>query len=75
MKTLNNSKYHHAIFLKFVDLFFTSLTKLVIEAKTSIFSTIKKINFILSYVFGIFIAVMNERFLITKVCITNKHCL
>ena len=48
MKTLNNSKYHHAIFLKFGDLFFTSLTKLVIEAKTSIFSTIKKINFILS---------------------------
>ena len=35
----------HAIFLKFWDIFFTSLTKLMFEVKTSVCFTIKEIQF------------------------------
>ena len=35
--------HRHAICLKFADMFLTSLTKLLLKAKTSIYSTIKEI--------------------------------
>ena len=44
-RTFNNVKHRHAICLKFEDMFFSSLTKFVLEAKASIYSTIKKIYF------------------------------
>ena len=40
-----NMKYRHAIRLRFGDKFLTSLAKLVLEAKTSICFTIRKIYF------------------------------
>ena len=42
MRIFNNSRYCHTIYLKFEDLFFFSLAKLVLEAKASICSTIKE---------------------------------
>ena len=42
MRTFNNVKDRHAIFLKFGDIFFTSLTKLVLEVKASVGSKIKE---------------------------------
>ena len=42
MRIFNNSRYCHTICLKFEDLFFFSLAKLVLEAKASICSTIKE---------------------------------
>ena len=42
MRIFNNAKLCHAIFFKFGDRFFTSLTMLGIEAKANICSTIKE---------------------------------
>ena len=45
MRVIYNAKHRFAIRLKFGDKFLTSQTKLVLEAKPSICSTIKKIYF------------------------------
>ena len=42
MEALNNSEHRRAICLKFGDLSLTSLIKLVLEVKASIYSTIKE---------------------------------
>ena len=43
-----NVKHRYAVRIQFGDKLLTSLTKLVVEAKASICSTIKKSTFILS---------------------------
>lgn len=56
IRRINNSKYRYVICLKFGDEFFTSITKLVLEVKASINSTVKE-NLLLYcgkfFVFGI----------------------
>ena len=47
MRLMYNAKHCHAICLKFVDKFLPSLTKLVLEAKASMCSTLKE-NLLLS---------------------------
>ena len=47
MRLMYNAKHCYAICLKFVDKFLPSLTKLVLEAKASMCSTIKE-NLLLS---------------------------
>ena len=42
MRILNNVKHRHVICLKFGDRFFNSLKMLGLEAKVSIYSTIKE---------------------------------
>ena len=42
MRVIYNAKHRYAIRLKFGDKFLTSLTKLVLEVKASIRSTIKE---------------------------------
>ena len=42
MKVIYNAKYRHAIRLKFRYKFLTSLIKLVLKAKASIYSTVKE---------------------------------
>ena len=42
MKTFNNEKHRQVIHLKFRGTFFTSFTKLLLEVKTSVCSTIKE---------------------------------
>ena len=45
MRTFNNMKHSQAIYLKLGYMFFTSLTKVVREAKVSICSAIKDLSF------------------------------
>ena len=58
MRVIYNVKHRYAIRLKFGGKFLTFLTKLVLEAKTSICSTIRKIYFIVSQVFLAFVVIV-----------------
>ena len=44
MRTFNNSKHRHRIYLKFADLFFTSLIMLVLEAKKNLLLYCRKLS-------------------------------
>ena len=48
MRIISNVKYRHTIRLKFGEKFLTSLTKLILQVKASICSTIKE-NVLLYY--------------------------
>ena len=64
MRVIYNVKHRYAICLKFGDKFLIPLTKLVLEAKASICSTIKE-NLLLYH--------HNLTYFYNKVCITKKH--
>ena len=54
----NNAKYHLVIFFKFRGRYFTSLAMLGLEAKASVFSTVKE-NLILFFgKFSVFVLVV-----------------
>ena len=73
MGVVLNVKHRHAIRLKSDGKFLISLTKLVLEAKPNIFSTIKENLLILPSVFGICYHCHNLAYFSNKVCITKKH--
>ena len=58
MKGICNLKHRYAFRLKLGGKFLTSLTKLVLEAKVSICSTIRDILLLYSYKFSVFVAVV-----------------
>ena len=73
MATLNNV---NIVYLKFGDRIFTSLTMLELQAKASIYSTIKEnLPFILSQVFGICYRRHSLTYLDNKVCLTKNRYL
>ena len=67
MKIICNVKHCYAILLKFGNEVLTSLIKLVLEAKASICSTIKK-----DLLFGICCHGHNLTYIYNKVCITKQ---
>ena len=58
MKVTCNLKHRYAIRLKLGGKFLTSLTKLVLEAKVSICSTIRDILLLYCYKFSVFVVVV-----------------
>ena len=72
MSVMYDIKHCYAIHLTFGDKLLTSLTKLTLEVKTSICSTIKE-NFILLEVFGICLRCPNVTHFYNKMCFTKKH--
>ena len=72
MRVIYDVKYSYAILLKFGDKFLTSLTKLVLEAKASICSTIKE-NLLLYCKFSAFVVVIIILHTFLEVCIAKKH--
>ena len=58
MRVMYNVKRCYAIRLKFGDKFLTSLTKLVLEAKASIYSTIKENLLLYCRKFSAFVVVV-----------------
>ena len=57
MRVIYDVKHHYAIRLKFGDKFLTPLTKLVLEAKASICSTVKENLLLYCSKFSAFVAV------------------
>lgn len=66
-----NVAHRHAILLKFGDTFLTSVAKLVLAAKASNSSSIKK-KIILLSIFGDCYRFHSLTYIKIKVCITNK---
>ena len=58
MRVIYNVKHHYAIRLKFGDKLLTSLTKLVLQAKARICSTIKENLFLYCRKFSAFVVVV-----------------
>ena len=71
MIIFNNVKHGHAVHLKLGNTFFTSFTKLIFEAKTSIYSTIKKYIF-LNYRILVAYRCHILKYFNTKVCFIKK---
>ena len=67
-----NVTHRHAILLKFGDTFLTSVAKLVLAAKASNSSSIKKKKNILLSIFGDCYRFHSLTYINIKVCITNK---
>ena len=73
MRIIYNVKHRYVIRLKFGGKFLTFQTKLVLERKASICSTIKEnLLFILSYIFSVCCRCHNLTYFY-QVCITKKH--
>ena len=66
-------KHRYATRLKFGDKFLTSLIKLVLEPKVSIYSTIKEILLLYCHKFSAFVAVVIIYHTFIKACMTKKH--
>ena len=65
MRVIYNVKHHCVIHLKFGDKFLTSLTKLVLKAKVSICSSIKKFHF--------YFVIETINFAIESLALQNRH--
>ena len=73
MRVVYNAKHRYAISFKFGDEFLTSLTKLVLKAKDSIYSTIKEILLLYCREFSAFVVfVIIYHILMTRACIANN---
>ena len=67
IRLFNNVKHRHAIYLKFGEIFFASLTMLGLEAKAIIYSAVKENLIICCRKFSAFVvAVINEHILVTR---------
>ena len=76
MRITYNVKHQRGIPLKFVDTFLTSVTKLALEAKANISSTIKKIMFLYCRKFSEIVhCCQNLTYINKNICITTKHSL
>ena len=76
MRITYTVKYHRGIRLKFVDTFLTSVTKLALEEKASISSTIKKNMFLYCRKFSEIVhRCQNLTYINKNICITTKHSL
>ena len=74
MRVIYNVKRRYAIRLKFEDKFLTFLTKLVLEPKASICSTIKENLLLYCRKFSAFVVVVIILHIFySKACITKKH--
>ena len=63
MRIIYNITHHYAIRLKFGDKFLTSLTKLLLEAKAIICSTIKENRLLYCRKFSTFVVVVINEFI------------
>ena len=73
MRIVYNVKHRYAIRLKFGEKLLTSRTKLVLEAKASICSTIKENLLLYCRKFWHFLLLRNLTYFNNMVCLTKKH--